>query len=130
MRPPSRHRAGADDGMVTAELATALPVLVLVLLAVLAAIDVEWRRVQVQDAAREAVRAAARGDESSARSAVEQIAPHGELSLNKRGTLVTATVQAEVHPVGVPWASVSVTAEAVAAREPDADFGSLPGQAP
>lgn len=125
MSHPLRRRAG-DDGMVTAELATALPVLLLVLVAVLASIEIQWRRVQVQDAAREAARAAARGDKSAAHSAIEQIAPHSELSLNTRGPFVTAIVQAHVHPVGAPWASVAVTAEAVAAQEPAADLGSLP----
>ena len=51
----------------TAELATCLPVLVLLLAVELSAVSVAGQRVRMQDAAREAARAAARGDDATAR---------------------------------------------------------------
>jgi hypothetical protein len=64
----TRVRCGAERerGMVTAELATALPVLVLVTFAATAAVSVGQDQIRCADAAREAARAIARGDSAPA----------------------------------------------------------------
>jgi hypothetical protein len=69
------NRLRGDRGMVTAELAMALPVLIIVLAAGLAAVTVVGQRVRAEDAAREAARAAARGDTAAAHRLVSQVAP-------------------------------------------------------
>src|SRR6266567_850350 len=59
-------RLRRDDGMVTAELATALPVLVLLALVAVMIVGLAQARVRCADAAREAARAIARGDPGAA----------------------------------------------------------------
>ena len=92
----TRHRR--DRGMVTAELAVAVPAVVLVLALCLAAVRVAVDQVRCVDAARIAARAAARGDPiDRVRSLGRSAAPAG--------------AQVEVHaaPLG---AAVTVTADA------------------
>ena len=55
-----------DDGMVTAETAVVLPVLLLVLAGAVAAVVVVGAHLRVVDAAREGTRAAARGEDVAA----------------------------------------------------------------
>jgi hypothetical protein len=67
------------------------------------------------DAAREAARLAARGDDGSASDAAQGIAPDGSsVQLRRDGELVVATVTAR-SPL-LP--GVTIAAEAVAATEP------------
>jgi hypothetical protein len=67
------------------------------------------------DAAREAARLAARGDDGSAFGAAQSIAPDGSsVQLRRDGELVVATVTAR-SPL-LP--GVTIAAEAVAATEP------------
>jgi Flp pilus assembly protein TadG len=107
--------------MVTAEAALALPVLVLVLAAAVAAVAVVGAQLRCVDAAREGVRAAARGeDAATVRSVVAETAPGGaEVSMEgPAGNRVSVSVSVAVMPLGVvPW-SVSVSASAVARPEP------------
>src|SRR2546430_2996457 len=96
-RPVSGRRA--DRGSVTAELAVALPALVLLLLAGLTAVMAVLAKLECVDAAREAARAAARGD--SGITAGARVAPHGATVLvDADGELVRATVRAPVRPLG------------------------------
>ena len=72
-------------------------------------------QVRCVDAAREAARLAARGDDRSASDAAHRIAPHGSaLQLRRDGALVVARVTAR----SVLLPGLTVAAEAVAAAEP------------
>jgi Flp pilus assembly protein TadG len=105
-------------GTATAELAACLPVLVLVLAVALTAVGAAGARVRLQDAAREAARLAARGDESTAHQLAERIAPGARLQLLVRGSEVVATLRATVHPLTDLLPGLTLTATAVAAVEP------------
>ena len=113
-------RLRGDRGMVTAELAMALPVLIIVLAAGLAAVTVVGQRVRAEDAAREAARAAARGDTAAAHRLVGEVAPGASLSMSQSADRTTARVSMVVHPLGA-WPALTVDATAVAATEPDSD---------
>jgi Flp pilus assembly protein TadG len=116
-----RRRTGGDDGMVTAELAAALPVLVLVMLVAVLAVSVAQARVRCADAAREAARAVARGE--SARAAPLAAAAAGRavtVTAGPQGAdLTSVTVRMQLRPV--LWlGSMTVSETAVAATEPTA----------
>lgn len=118
--PSERPRVRGDRGMVTAELAACLPVLILVLGAALGAVSVVSAQVRVQDAAREAARAAARGDPSAVRRLVEQAAPGARVAMGRAGQDIAATVRFTVRPLGGLLPAFTVSGRAVAAAEPDA----------
>jgi Flp pilus assembly protein TadG len=108
----------SDRGSVTAELATALPVLLLLLLAGLTSVNAVTTKLRCVDAAREAARAEARGEPGVA--AGQRAAPDGAVvSVGGDGDLVRATVRTVAHPFGGRLPGFSVEAYAVAAREPD-----------
>src|SRR4051812_49293470 len=114
------RRSSGDSGMVTAELAACLPVLVLLLAFVISVATVGSAAVRAQDAAREAARAAARGDDAAAGRLAREAAPGAALSINSSGDEVTAVVELRQHLL-VPWLpAVTVTGTAVAAAEPTA----------
>ena len=112
------ERCTGDRGTVTAELALCLPVLVLFLAVVLSAVSVGDTRVRAQDAAREAARAAARGDNTAARELAQPAAPGVELTLTTSGDQVTATVRVSAHLLARWLPAVTVVERAVAAIEP------------
>lgn len=114
----SRGRPRGDRGTVTAELATCLPVLVLLLAVVLSAVSVAGGRVRAQDAAREAARAAARGDLAAARRLAQQYAPGATITIRTSGGEVTVVARVPVHLLTRSLPSVTVTERAVAAVEP------------
>ncbi|SHG09815.1 TadE-like protein [Jatrophihabitans endophyticus] len=120
----SDRRRPGDEGMATAELAACLPVLVLLLAVALTAVAVASGRVRVQDAAREAARAAARGDTAVATRLARQAAPGAVLSIRRAGTDVVAEVHAQVRPIGGLLPAFTVTGAAVAALEPAASGAS------
>jgi Flp pilus assembly protein TadG len=93
-----------ERGMVTAETAVVLPVLLLVLAGAVAAVTVVGAQMRCVDAAREAARAAARGEPVDA------------------GDDVRVTVTARITPLGPLPLRIRVHATAVAQREP----GSVP----
>jgi hypothetical protein len=112
---PAKHPLVQDDrGGVTVEAAFAVASLLVV--AVLCAIGVISIIGQVRcvDAAREAARLAARGDEASAVAAARQIGPAGlRVELRRDGDRVVARVSgASLLP------GIAMVAEAVAALEP------------
>jgi len=107
----------AERGAATAELAVALPSLVIVLAVALAAVDLGLAQVRCVDAARLGARLLARGEpEGSVLAEVRAAAPHGaEVSVASDGTrvsvLVTATVPAALRPLGtLPAPSASARA--------------------
>ena len=89
--------------MVTAEAALVLPVLVLVLAAAVGALVVVGAQLRCIDAAREAVRAAARGEEHAAVVAVAAgAAPDGAtVEVTASAEAVAVTVRARVAPLGL-----------------------------
>jgi Flp pilus assembly protein TadG len=117
----SAHARFRDErGMVTAETAVVLPVLLLVLAGAVAAVTVVGAQMRCVDAAREAARAAARGEPLDVVHAlVTRTGPSGA------GTVITdgeeevrVTVAARVAPLGPLPLRVRVSATAVAQREP------------
>jgi hypothetical protein len=106
--------------MVTAELAACLPVLVLVLAVALTAVGAVSARARVQDAAREAARAAARGDVTTAARLARAAAPGATLNLTHDGADVVAVVRERIRPLGGWLPGFAVTARAIAEVEPRA----------
>jgi hypothetical protein len=104
--------------MVTAELAACLPVLVLVLGVALSAVAVVGARVRLEDAAREAARAAARGDTAAAHRLAQQAAPGAGVDLEIQGSDEVARARLELRPLGGWLPAIVVTERAVAAVEP------------
>ena len=96
----SGHRR-AEDGTATAELAVALPALVLVLAVSLAGVRLGVDRIRVVDAAHVMARAVARGDaEPVARTAALEVAPAGStIAVVTNGGFVRAEVR--VDPPGL-----------------------------
>jgi hypothetical protein len=88
---------------------------VVVLVVCLAGLSAMSMQVRCIDAAREAARLAARGDEGDAAQAANDIAPFGaNLDLRTEGGLVVATVTAQ----SILLPGIAIRAETVAAIEP------------
>lgn len=104
--------------MVTAELAACLPVLVLVLGVAVSAVSVADARVRVHDAAREAARAAARGDPAAGRRLALQEAPGVSVDVHTSGGDVIALARLRVHPLAHWLPALTVAERAIAAAEP------------
>jgi Flp pilus assembly protein TadG len=106
--------------MVTAETAVVLPVLLVVLAGVVAAVVVVGAQLRCVDAAREGVRAAARGEDPAVVTAIARRAAPDGASVGVSGDEeVRVTVSARIAPLGPVPLRITVTAEAVALREPD-----------
>jgi Flp pilus assembly protein TadG len=122
----ARLRAGGrrEAGMVTAETAVVLPVLLLVLAGAVAAVTVVGAQLRCVDAAREGARAAARGEPAAVVEAViSRAAPDGATDVVSLGAeQVTVTVSARIAPLGPVPLAITVSAEAVAIREPGAPW--------
>ena len=74
--PSTPHRSPAEEGVITAEFAVALPAVTVVLALCLGAASTGVAQLKVEESARTAARAAARGDsEVQIRSAVSRIDP-------------------------------------------------------
>ncbi|MEO7234388.1 MAG: TadE family type IV pilus minor pilin [Lapillicoccus sp.] len=112
-----RRTGEREAGMVSAELATAVPALLLVLVAGVGAVRVGVDQVRCVDAARLAARALARGDpEGPARSLAERAAPAGStVTVTSAGPEVTVEVSAGREVAG--WRAVTVRGSATAQRE-------------
>ena len=106
-----------DRGMVTAELAVAVPVVLAVLALGLSAIRLGIDEVRCVDAARLAARALARGDsEGSARALAVTAGPPGaSVVVGSTGAEVSATVSASRDLAG--WRMLIVRGSATAAKE-------------
>jgi hypothetical protein len=111
-----------DRGSVTAELAAALPALMLLLLFALGSIDAVLTRMRCVDAARDAALAASRGEDGAA--AGHRLAPGGAtVGLSVGSDTVRATVSAPVRVLGAHLPTLTVSGTAVAAREPETAAG-------
>jgi hypothetical protein len=96
-----------------------LPALVLMIVVAVTAVVGVRTQLQCVDAAREAARAAARGEPGE--PAGRRIAPPGaSVVVEVAGELVRAEVTARVHPLGGRLPGFEVNASAVAALEPGA----------
>lgn len=74
--PATPHKDAAEEGVITAEFAVALPAVTVVLALCLGAASTGVAQLKVEESARTAARAAARGDsEAQIRSAVSRIDP-------------------------------------------------------
>lgn len=109
---------GSDDrGTVTVEAALALCSLVVVLALSLAAVIAVTAQLRCIDAAREAARLTARGEQERGEQAARRLAPNGaDVRIELRGDEVSVVVVAD--PVGGLLPGVDVSAEAFAALEP------------
>ncbi len=116
----SRRRA-RDAGVATAEVAVALPALVVLVAAGMTAVSVLTAQLRCVDAAREAARAAARGESAAVvRSLAARSGPRGsQVEVSSPGEEVQVTVSSEARPVGGLLPSFRVAATAVALREPE-----------
>jgi Tfp pilus assembly protein PilX len=107
-----------DDGMVTAETATVLPVLVLLTLVGIGAVAVAQDRIRCADGAREAALAVARGD--GGRAAELASAGAGRpvaTTVSVTSETSTVTVRLQVRPVS--WLpGLTITEMATVATEP------------
>jgi hypothetical protein len=115
---PNRDRSrDTDGGMVTIEAAVALCAFVTVLAMVLAGVSMVLDQIRCTDAAREAARLVARGEQHRAADAVQQIAPSGAtLSVTTNGDAITVFVQDPAANGLLP--GVHIHAEAYAIAEP------------
>ncbi|HLL64706.1 MAG TPA: TadE family type IV pilus minor pilin [Micromonosporaceae bacterium] len=118
--PEPSHEAvrdSADRGSVTAELAAALPAIILLLLAALTGVAAVGVQLRCVDAAAQAARTEARGGDGAA--AGRLAAPPGAVvTVEGAGDTVRASVQASVRPFGRRLPGFPVRAVAVAMREP------------
>jgi len=121
-RRSTRRRYPADRGMVTAELAAALPALILVVVAAVWMVALATAQMRVSDAAREAARAAARGEHhNTTEQLAEAVAPDGaEVTISSEGDLLEVVVSLDVEaptPFGDALWSPTVRSSAVALEE-------------
>ncbi|WOF24085.1 TadE family type IV pilus minor pilin [Microbacterium betulae] len=112
-RRPGSPRRRPDDvrderGSVAAELAVALPAVVLVAALGIAGLGAASRQVQLQDAAADAARLVARGEDEGRAAAVVADAG-GRLAIAHRGDLVCATASGEaaIGSISMPLEAVS-----------------------
>lgn len=107
--------------MATAEMAVALPVLMLLILTAIYAVQVMGMRVRCLDAAREVARAAARGDPRATQIGRE-VLPGSAVSIRRSATAVTAVVSIRLQPLGSDLPAVTVREQVTAATEPAASL--------
>lgn len=115
-------RRRAERGAVTAELALGLPLLLVITWTLAWLLSVVVVQIRVVDAAREAARALARGDEpGQALALARQVAPDGAAITFSWGPPVTVTVVSQASPPAGSLFSlgVRVRGEAVALPEDD-----------
>ncbi|GAB7191614.1 hypothetical protein NUM3379_23220 [Kineococcus sp. NUM-3379] len=131
---PARRPAG-DAGGATAELAVALPAVVLVLAVVLGAGRVAVAQLQCTDAARAGARVAARGEAAGVvRAAAGALAPAGaRITVSGGGAGVLVRVEADVEVAGT-GARLTVRGQGTAAVEthpvPNPALGTAPRPGP
>jgi Flp pilus assembly protein TadG len=128
-RPPrrrwARHRVARgcrERGYVTAETAVVLPVVAVVLAAALWAVSATTAQLRCVDAARDAARAAARGDDDASVLAIATAAApaHAQVSVARTDTDVVVIVRARVGAAGGVLAALPApTAAATAVAAPE-----------
>jgi Flp pilus assembly protein TadG len=114
-----RRRTGSDAGMVTVEAAVAMSAFVVALGMAMAAIVAVTDQLRCTDAAREAARLTARGEQDRARAAAERIAPKGAaVAIRVDGD--TIDVEVEAAPAAGLLPGLRVSGHAYAVAEPGA----------
>jgi hypothetical protein len=109
-----------DAGMATAEIAVALPALIVLVAAAMTAVSVLTAQLRCVDAAREAARAAARGETAATvTSLARRTGPTGAHVEVAGGVEIRATVTAVARPAGGVLPAFRVSGTAVALREPE-----------
>jgi Flp pilus assembly protein TadG len=111
--------------MVTAEIAVALPALLILVMASVTAVAVLTAQLRCFDAAREGARAAARGEPPAAtRDIASRAAPrHAEVIVTAAGDRVSVAVTTTVRLLSVRGPSITVQGRAVTAAEPGVTGG-------
>jgi hypothetical protein len=106
----------ADDGTVTAELAVALPGVVLLCAALLVTGQAVLGEVRCTDAARAAARLAARGEPASAvvAEASRRAPPGAVVSISRAGPRWRVEIRAPLHGPLPDWASLTMSGSATA----------------
>lgn len=117
-RPVASPRARRNDrGSVTVEMAVGMIAVVLVLLTALTGVSAAVTHLECVDAARQAARAAARGEAGEVVG--KRAAPAGAtVVVTTDGDLVRATVRSRTRPLGGLVPRLTLSATAVAQREP------------
>lgn len=115
-------RQPGERGMVTAEAALVMPLIAAFAMALAWLITAVINEIRVVDAARDAARAVARGeDEQTAAAAARRTAPDdADVQVSYDGELVTVTVAAHSDPPGwllVPLPSIPIESSASVAVE-------------
>ena len=96
------HKSPAEEGVITAEFAVALPAVTVVLALCLGAASTGVAQLKVEESARTAARAAARGDsEAQIRSAVSRIDPAQSVQISVSPDDVAATEAGRTRQVHV-----------------------------
>ncbi len=114
-----RGGGGADSGMVTVEAAIALCAFVTVVALVLAGMSMVLDQIRCTDAAREAARLVAMGEQDAVADTVHRIAPSGAtIAVTAQGDGVVVTVRDPAAGGLLP--GVHVSADAYAVPEPAA----------
>jgi hypothetical protein len=116
--PVAGMDAGMDAGMVTAELAVALPTLILAGLLAVTGIQVASVQLRCLDAAGIAARLAARGEHDADVKSHATVAapPDAQVVVRRADELVTASVVAPVHLLGLGGLIPALTVSASAAE--------------
>ena len=112
--------------MVSVEMAAALPVLMILVLTGIYAVQVVDARAQCLDAAREVARAAARGDGTAVARGRLMLGDAAAVSVSTGSDSVTARTSVRVHPGWSGLPSVTVTETATAATESAAGAAGSP----
>ena len=117
-RPPR-----LDNGSVTAEAAVAMPALAALAMVLVWLVSIGVAQIRVVDAARDAARAIARGEEPAAAvSQAHSTAPHGaQVTIRRSGGVVLVKVVANVAPLDglVPMPAAHVESSAAVRTEAD-----------
>lgn len=96
--PSTPHKSPAEEGVITAEFAVALPAVTVVLAICLGAASTGVAQLKVEESARTAARAAARGDsEVQIRSVISRIDPAQSVQISVSPGGVAATEAGEVR---------------------------------
>jgi hypothetical protein len=112
-----RRRKQTDRGAVTVEAAVALSAFVVLLGAGLCGVTAAVDQIRCVDAAREAARLTARGEEAQGKEAASRIAPAGaEIAITVDGQHIEVDVHATAMDGLLP--GIRLHAEAFAVREP------------
>lgn len=102
----SGTRRGGEEGSATAELAVALPSVVVVLALCLGSVVASAQYVRLVDATADGARSAARGD--AAEAPVGRVDPSASVSADSEGGLVCVSVEADLRPLPALALPVSI----------------------